>query len=149
VEAFSGFVSEPFSLEAANAVGKESFPGHMGIKFTSVNPERVEAELEITSNHMAPNGFLHGASVVALADTIAGFANVLNLPKGASGFTTIELKTNYLGTAREGVIKGIGTPVHLGKSTQVWDVEVIRAKDNKTIAHFRCTNMILWPDKTA
>lgn len=133
------------SLEAANAVGRETFPGHMGIVFTKVDPACVEAEFEITNAHMAPNGFLHGASVVALADTIAGFANALNLPEGAGGFTTIELKTNYLGTAREGVIKGVGTPVHLGRSTQVWDVEVSRASDDKIIAHFRCTNMILWP----
>ncbi len=145
MEGFSGFVSDQQSLDAANAAGKDMFPGHMGIKFTNIDPSHVEAELEITKAHMAPNGFLHGGTVVALADTVAGFANVLNLPKGASGFTTIELKTNYLGTAREGVIKGVGTPVHLGKSTQVWDVKILRASDNKTIALFRCTNMILWP----
>ncbi len=142
---FSKLTMDKTSLEAANAVGRETFPGHMGIQFTNLDPACVEAEFEITNAHMAPNGFLHGASVVALADTIAGFANVLNLPEEAGGFTTIELKTNYLGTAREGVIKGVGTPVHLGKSTQVWDVEISRASDDKTIAMFRCTNMILWP----
>ena len=143
---FSKLTMDRTSLEAANAVGRETFPGHMGIVFTSVDPARVEAEFEITDAHMAPNGFLHGASVVALADTIAGFANVLNLPEGAGGFTTIELKTNYLGTACSGLIHGVGTPVHLGHSTQVWDVKVSRAKDSKTIALFRCTNMILWPN---
>ena len=142
---FSKLAMDKTSLEAANAVGKASFPGHMGIEFTNLDPAQIEAEFTITNAHMAPNGFLHGASVVALADTIAGFATMLNLPEGAGGFTTIELKNNYLGTAREGVIKGVGTPVHLGRSTQVWDVEVSRASDNKTIALFRCTNMILWP----
>ncbi len=145
MEKFSGLRANRQSLEVANAVGKDLFPGHLGIRFTNMDPAHVEAEFKITPAHMAPNGFLHGASVVALADTIAGFANVLNLPDGASGFTTIELKTNYLGTAREGLVKGVASPVHLGKSTQVWDVRVFRAQDDKTIALFRCTNMILWP----
>ncbi len=142
---FDEFAAGKHSLDAANAVGKDMFPGHMGIVFTSVVPDQVEAEFTITNNHIAPNGFLHGGSVVALADTIAGYASAINLPKGASGFTTVELKTNYLGTAREGVVRGVGTPVHLGRSTQVWDVKILRRSDNKTIALFRCTNMILWP----
>ncbi len=145
MEGFSKLLTDRQSLEAANAVGKGLFPEHMGIVFTNVDPAHVEAEFEITPKHMAPNGFMHGGSVVALADSIAGFGSAINLPEGASGFTTIELKTNYLGSAREGVVKGIGTPVHLGKSTQVWDVEVKRASDDKIIALFRCTNMVLWP----
>ncbi len=142
---FSKLAMDKTSLEAANAVGKGKFPGHMGIQFTNLDPAHIEAEFAITDAHMAPNGYLHGGSVVALADTVAGFATMLNLPEGAGGFTTIELKTNYLGTTREGVVKGVGTPVHLGRSTQVWDVKVSRDSDDKVIAMFRCTNMILWP----
>ena len=73
---------------------------------------------------MAPNGFLHAASVVALADTSCGYGCVAHLPEGASGFTTIELKANFLGTAREGAIACRATPVHLGRTTQVWDAVV-------------------------
>jgi uncharacterized protein (TIGR00369 family) len=93
---------------------------------------------------MAPNGFLHAATVIALADTSCGYGCVATLPKGASGFTTIELKANFLGTAREGAIVCRATPVHLGRSTHVWDALVSR-EGGGSIAQFRCTQMILWP----
>lgn len=128
-----------------NQISKDLLPDHMGIHFTRMKLDDVEAEFEVQKHHLAPNGFLHGGSVVSLADTVAGYATGMNLPKGASGFTTIELKTNYFGTARDGVVKAVGTPLHLGRTTQVWDVRVFRAVDDKTIAMFRCTQMILYP----
>jgi uncharacterized protein (TIGR00369 family) len=101
---------------------------------------------------MAPNGFLHAASVVALADTSCGYGCVAALPEGARGFTTIELKANFMGTAREGVIRCRATPVHLGRTTQVWDAVVWGERQDegraegaaKPIALFRCTQMVLW-----
>ena len=87
---------------------------------------------------MAPNGFLHAASVIALADTSCGYGCVAYLPQGANGFTTIELKSNFLGTAREGAI-ACRAPVHLGRTTQVWDavvtVEGARAQDRPLPLH--------------
>ena len=94
---------------------------------------------------MAPNGFLHAGTVITLADTAAGYGCVANLLESASGFTTIELKSNHLGTAREGTIECVGGPVHLGKTTQVWDAVVTHRKSGKTIALFRCTQLILYP----
>ena len=93
---------------------------------------------------MAPNGFLHAASVIALADTSCGYGCVTHLPPGASGFTTLELKSNFLGTAREGAILCRATPVHLGRTTQVWDAEVSVEGAERKIALFRCTQMVLW-----
>ena len=92
---------------------------------------------------MAPNGYLHAGTVVTLADTCAGYGCVLNLPPGATGFTTVELKSNHLGTAKAGSIVGSAKPVHLGKTTQVWDT-VVTHNTGKTIALFRCTQMILY-----
>ena len=80
-----------------------------------------------------------------LADTAAGYGCTANLPPGAVGFTTIELKSNHLGTAREGLITCIARATHAGRTTQVWDAEVIHADTGKTIALFRCTQMILYP----
>jgi uncharacterized protein (TIGR00369 family) len=94
---------------------------------------------------MAPNGFLHAATVIALADTSCGYACVANLPQGASGFTTLELKSNFLGTTREGAIFCRATPAHLGRTTQVWDAEVTIEGTDRRIALFRCTQMVLWP----
>jgi uncharacterized protein (TIGR00369 family) len=94
---------------------------------------------------MAPNGYLHAASVVALADTSCGYGCRAALPEGASGFTTIELKANFLGTAREGAIACRATPTHLGRTTHVWDAVVSVEGTGARIATFRCTQMVLWP----
>ena len=120
-------------------------PGVLGVEIITLTPEAVESRMKVRREVMAPNGYLHAASVVALADTSCGYGCVTNLPKGASGFTTIELKSNFLGTAREGFIACRATPVHLGRTTQVWDAVVTNAADGGRIALFRCTQMVLWP----
>lgn len=120
-------------------------PGLLGVKVTALAQGLLRAELAIEPKHFAANGFLHAATVVTLADTGAGYACVAHLPEGASGFTTVELKTNHLGTAREGVICAEVRSAHLGRTTQVWDATVTHADTGKTIALFRCTQMILWP----
>jgi uncharacterized protein (TIGR00369 family) len=95
--------------------------------------------------HVAPNEFLHAASVVALADTTCGYATIAHLPEGATNFTTIELKSNFIGTATEGTLRSVATCAHQGRTTQVWDAVVTHIESAKTIAMFRCTQMILWP----
>ena len=95
--------------------------------------------------HVAPNEFLHAASIVALADTSCGYGTIAHLPAGAQSFTTIELKSNHLATVREGSISCIATAQHLGKTTQVWDAVVSDEASGKKLALFRCTQMILWP----
>jgi 1,4-dihydroxy-2-naphthoyl-CoA hydrolase len=132
------------TLEQLNGIGIGKLPGHLGILITQVDESEVRAELAINEIHMAPNGFLHAGTVVTLADTCAGYGCIVNLPPGATGFTTIELKSNHLGTAKEGTILASAKPVHLGKTTQVWDTSVTRRESGKTIALFRCTQMILY-----
>jgi 1,4-dihydroxy-2-naphthoyl-CoA hydrolase len=127
-----------------NAIGAGRLPGYLGIVITEVGASEVRAELAVAPTLMAPNGFLHAGSVISLADTAAGYGCVANLPEGAKGFTTLEIKSNHLGTAREGVIACVARPVHLGRSTQLWDVEVFDQGSGKTIALFRCTQMILY-----
>ena len=119
-------------------------PGLVGLTVLRVGPDAVESRLAVRQELLAPNGFLHAASVIALADTSAGYGCVATLPKDASGFTTIELKSNFLGTAREGAIACRATPVHLGRTTQVWDARVTVEGGDKAIALFRCTQMVLW-----
>jgi 1,4-dihydroxy-2-naphthoyl-CoA hydrolase len=128
-----------------NARGTGALPGHLGLVINHVSPTEVRSELDVTPTTMAPNGFLHAGSVVTLADTSCGYGCVANLPKEATGFTTIELKSNHLGTAREGTIDCVATPVHLGRTTQVWDATVTHRETGKTIALFRCTQMVLYP----
>ena len=134
-----------FSAENMNKFGSASLPGFLGIEITRVDGGEVAARLEVKPHHLAPNGFLHAGTVITLADTAAGYACVANLPEGANSFTTIELKSNHLGTARDGAIACVAKAAHLGKTTQVWDVVVTNEANGKTIAMFRCTQMILYP----
>ncbi len=127
-----------------NQRGTRNLPGHLGIVITEASPTAIRAELKVQDFLMAPNGFLHAGSVVTLADTSCGYGCASLLPEGASGFTTIELKSNHLGTAREGTVDCIATPVHLGRTTQVWDAVVSHRESGKTIAMFRCTQMVLY-----
>ena len=130
--------------EIINARLAGTLPGILGVRVTDAGDGTLSAELEVQSMHMAPNGYLHAASIIALADTTCGYGTLLNLPSGASNFTTIELKSNFTGTARDGLIECIAKPLHLGRSTQLWDA-VVRIPSGKTIAQFRCTQMLLWP----
>jgi 1,4-dihydroxy-2-naphthoyl-CoA hydrolase len=118
-------------------------PGRYGLRVTEIAEGRLEAELEIQPWMWAPNGYLHAASVILLADTSAGYATVAHLPEGAKGFTTIELKTNFLGTAKEGAMRTTSVAEHLGRTTQVWSSTVVGAT-GKRLALFRCTQMVLW-----
>lgn len=127
--------------------GRHFLPGHLGIHVIAVSKGEASAELEVMPHLLAPNGFLHAGSVVTLADTACGYGCLASMPEGASSFTTVELKSNHLGTAREGKIEVIATAAHLGRTTQVWDATV--SHKGKTIALFRCTQMILFPKKEA
>jgi 1,4-dihydroxy-2-naphthoyl-CoA hydrolase len=115
----------------------------LGFDIISASPQEIKAGFDIKPHHLAPNGYLHAASIIMLADTSCGYGCMITLPEGANSFTTIELKSNFLGTAREGKVECIATPIHLGRTTQVWDATVSAA--GKTIALFRCTQMVLWP----
>jgi uncharacterized protein (TIGR00369 family) len=132
------------TLQKWNARGIGKFPGHVGIAFTRVSPSEVIAEITLRSIHLAANGFLHAGSIVTLADTSCGYGCLANLPESATGFTTIELKSNHLGTAREGTIVSRASPLHLGKSTQVWDAAVTHKETGKILASFRCTQLVLY-----
>jgi 1,4-dihydroxy-2-naphthoyl-CoA hydrolase len=133
------------TAEQFNQIGAGKLPGHLGIIVTHVDAAEVRAELPILPMLLAPNGYLHAGTVVTLADTCAGYGCIMALPAGASGFTTIELKSNHLGTALEGTIAAVAKPVHLGRNTQVWDSVVTDKASGRTIALFRCTQMILYP----
>lgn len=130
-----------------NQHGSTFLPGHLGIRMLSIAKGEVHAELDVVPHLLAPNGYLHAGTVVTLADTACGYGCIASLPDGASSFTTAELKSNFLGTARSGKITVHATACHLGRTTQVWDAVV--SYEGKKIALFRCTQMILFPKKDA
>jgi acyl-coenzyme A thioesterase PaaI-like protein len=182
-------VNEPVTIEELNRCSKGHLPGLIGMEVVALDADGITLRLPVRPELLAPNGYLHAATVVALADTTCGYGTMVMLPhgataqggagaraagatlerdagasgrgrrhplrwpipfgaprptlRGATGFTTIELKTNFVGTARDGVILCRGSAVHLGRSTQVWDATVTAEDSGRAIAVFRCTQMIL------
>ena len=130
--------------ERFNKGGEGKLPGHINLVVTHAARDRFEGYFDIQRHHHAPNGFLHAGGIVTLADSLCGYATVANLKDGATGFTTIELKSNFFSTALEGRVSAVATPVHIGGSTQVWDCEVT-SDTGKRMALFRCSQMVLRP----
>lgn len=110
-----------------------------------MEPGTVVLRSVVDERHHAPNGYLHAGAIVTLADTACGYGALASLPELATGFTTIELKSNHLGTIDHGEIRAEATMTHGGRSTQVWDATVTRTDTGRTLALFRCTQMILYP----
>jgi uncharacterized protein (TIGR00369 family) len=138
-------VAEPELAAQLNALSAGHLPGLIGLQIVQASTDGMRSRLDVRPELLAPNGFLHAATVVALADTTCGYGTRLLLPEGASGFTTIELKANYLGTVREGALSCEAAAVHAGRTTQVWDATVRSEQDGKVLALFRCTQAVLWP----
>jgi uncharacterized protein (TIGR00369 family) len=132
------------NIDEWNQRGVGMLPGHLGLVVTAVGDGTVEAEMPVRRELMAPNGFLHAGSLVTLADTCAGYGCANQLPEGARGFTTVELKSNHLGTARDGTLRCVARAAHLGRTTQVWDATVSHVESGRTLVLFRCTQLVLY-----
>lgn len=135
----------PRTLEEWNARGAAYLPGHLELRFTKVGAEEVEAAMRVRPEVLSWNGYLHAGAVVTLADSCCGYGTVAGLPAGATGFTTMNLTSNFLGTALKGEVTCRATPLHKGRTSQVWDAAVSDGETGKLIAQFRCTQLILWP----
>jgi uncharacterized protein (TIGR00369 family) len=133
------------AADRLNALSAGRFPGLIGFTVVEVHDDGLSARLEVRPDLLAANGYLHAATVVGLADTACGYGCRLVLPEGAAGFTTIELKSNFLGTVREGAIACRARLAHGGRTTQVWDATVTDEATGKALALFRCTQAVLWP----
>jgi 1,4-dihydroxy-2-naphthoyl-CoA hydrolase len=136
-------------LEELNNRGNGTLPGLIGIEILEATEGRLRSRLQLREELLAPNGYLHAATIIALADTSCGYGTFVGLPEDAEGFTTIELKSNFLGTKHEGIIECEAKLAHGGGTTQVWDATVTDEESGKTLALFRCTQMILYPRESS
>jgi uncharacterized protein (TIGR00369 family) len=130
------------TLADLNEIGAGHLPGLIGVVVDEVRTNVVRAHLDVAEKHWAPNGYLHAATIVALADTACGYGCILNLPDSATGFTTIELKANFVRTVKSGTIACEARRVHGGRTTQLWDATVTDP-GGRTMALFRCTQLLL------
>ncbi len=129
-----------------NEFASKKHPGMVGVEILSCEPHEVTGRLDVGEELVAGTGFLWAPVIITLADWLCAAGTPSNMKEGAESFTTIELKTNFLGSVRAGgAIFGRARPVHVGRTTQVWDVEVSDEATERTIALFRCTQMILFP----
>jgi 1,4-dihydroxy-2-naphthoyl-CoA hydrolase len=131
-------------VEGLNERGTGRLPGLIGLDVLEAGEGWLATRLELRDELLAPNGYLHAATIVALADTSCGYGTFVSLPEGAEGFTTIELKTNFLGTKLAGVITCEARLAHGGRTTQVWDATVADDDSGKPLALFRCTQLLLY-----
>jgi len=125
----------PIDVQDFIEAGRDRLPGLLGVQIDEIQEGRVRMHLMLRPELLAPNGYLHAGTVVALADSACGYGCIASLPEGASGFTTIELKTNFLATALEGTLACESRLAHGGRTTQ---------EDRRTLALFRCTQLLLY-----
>jgi len=133
-----------FDVDRFNRFGKDNLPGLVGLVLTEVSESLVKGELPLRKALLAPNGYLHAGTIVTFADTLSGYGCIAHLPGGAENFTTVELKANFLNTAKEGTLYGEARAVHLGRTTQVWDAVVTHGGERRKLALFRCTQLVLY-----
>ena len=132
------------AAEQLNELSEGRLPGLLGLEVVEAGHGGATSRLEIRPELLAPNGFLHAGTVVTLADTTCGYGSRSSLPEGATGFTTLGLTADFIGTSREGVIRCAAKLAHGGRTTQVWEAEVLDEGSGEVIALFRCTQMILY-----
>ena len=135
----------PLTREALLSLNSYGMLGALGIQIASFESGTISGSFEIGQRHLAPNGYLHAGSIVALADTLCGVGCQLSLPDGALTFTTIELKSNFLSTTTVGMVSGVAAAIHSGRTTQVWDCRIESVHTGRIMAEFRCTQLIIYP----
>jgi len=128
--------------EKSQALIQGVFPGLMGVEMTEVTPDRVCATLRVRPDLCTLGGILHGGAIMAFADTLGAVGTVVNMPEGART-ATIESKTNFIGGARvDTTVHGEATPIHKGKTTQVWQTRVTGA-DGKLVGIVTQTQIVM------
>lgn len=119
------------------------FAGVLGIDVTLAEKDRIEARMLVRPDMCNPARVLHGGAIMSFADTLGAIGATLNLPEGAAGTTTLESKTNFIGSAREGeMVVAVCEPVHVGRRTSVWQTR-IASEAGKTVALVTQTQMVL------
>ena len=142
-------MADKLTPEVMNSWNAGGLPHMLGIVVTECSPGRVAGRLPVKPELVAGNGALWGPALVALADALCAYGVSTKWPDGATGFTTMELKCNMLGTVTEGAVLGVAEILHGGRLTQVWDAKMTREDNGKLLAVFRCTQMILYPKEGA
>ncbi|MEQ6377620.1 hotdog fold thioesterase [Bacillaceae bacterium S4-13-58] len=110
----------------------------LGMKVEKSEKDSVILTMPVEPKTHQPMGYLHGGASVALAESVASIGGFLNIDPTTHQVFGIEINANHIKNKREGIVKGVGTPIHIGKNTQVWEIQIVDEEDNK-ISISRCT----------
>ncbi|WP_018461340.1 PaaI family thioesterase [Thermus oshimai] len=124
-------------MESLAFLERETLDRTLGVRYLKLEKEEVIAELEVTPRVHQPFGFLHGGATVALAESVASVGGFLNAPEGHAAFG-LEINCNHIRKKQAGTIRAVGRPLHLGRTTQVWEVKVYD-EEGRLMAASRCT----------
>ncbi|MFS1517114.1 hotdog fold thioesterase [Bacillus sp. SCS-151] len=127
---------------------EHSLVSHLGIEIVEVSEERTVATMPVDERTCQPFGILHGGASVALAETVASFGAFNLIDQEKEGCVGLEINANHIRAKRGGVVTAIGTPLHRGKKTHVWEVKIVDEQD-KLICISRCTMAIVELDKVS
>jgi uncharacterized protein (TIGR00369 family) len=130
--------------EVLNARARGQLAGLVGVEVLDLGDSGLRSRLELRPDLLAANGYVHAATLVALADTTCGFGALAFLPDGARSYATLELASNFVGTVREGAVLCAAAPTELGRQTQSWEAVCVTADDGRRLAVFRCTQLVLY-----
>lgn len=134
------FVRQP-TLQQLQAVDHNTLSGHLGIVYTAVGEDFIEAKMPVDARTKQPFGLLHGGATVALAETLGSTAAHLCVDLEKFRCVGIEINANHIRSATEGFVIGRATPVHIGRGTQVWDIK-IRNEADQIVSVVRLTVMV-------
>ena len=114
----------------------------LGIEIVETRKQRVVARMPVGPKVHQPFGLLHGGASVALAETVASMAGMLNVDPVTEGVVGLEINANHLRGKRDGVVTAVATPVHIGRRTHVWEVRITDEQD-KLVCISRCTLAVI------
>lgn len=124
------------------ALAPHSLAEHLGIELQELGPDRVVATMPVDARTRQPFGVLHGGASVALAETVASLGAWHCVDRERFAAVGLEINANHLRGVRDGVVRAVGTPVHRGRSTHVWSIE-IRDETERMVCIARCTLAIV------
>jgi 1,4-dihydroxy-2-naphthoyl-CoA hydrolase len=133
------------TVEGFNRANEGKLPAHLGLTVTEVGDGRVVGRFEVRQDLVAHTGFLLAGSLLSVADILCAYGVSTAWPEEATGFTTAEVKCNFVSTLREGAVVCTAQLLHGGRTTQVWDATLTDEATGKLMAAFRCTQVLLYP----
>jgi len=132
----------PNPLDGIAEYATNGLAAHIGIEIVELTPERVVATMPVDARTRQPYGLLHGGASVALAETVASIASIINIDRQQFRAVGLEINANHIRAKTEGIVRATATPIHIGRSTHVWNVQIVD-EEERLVCISRCTVAIV------